>query len=90
MSLEVLPADTPVGDGPDSGLVPLRAVVAGTDGAPSVWVVDPDSSRVSRRPIEVGAIQGEAVIVLGGLESGERIVTAGVNHLRDGMLVHPL
>lgn len=90
MALEVLPADAPTGEGPTSVLVPLRAVVAGTDGAPTVWVVDPESSRVSRRPIEVGAIQGEDVVVLGGLAPGERIVTAGVNHLRDGMLVHAL
>jgi multidrug efflux pump subunit AcrA (membrane-fusion protein) len=45
---------------------------------------------VSRRPIEVGAIQGEDIVVLAGLAPGDRIVTAGVNHLRDGMLVHAL
>jgi RND family efflux transporter MFP subunit len=90
MALEVLPADAAVGEGPANVRVPLRAVVAGADGAPSVWVVDPESSRVSRRPIEVGAIQGEDIVVLAGLEPGERIVTAGVNHLRDGMPVHAL
>jgi RND family efflux transporter MFP subunit len=89
MSLEVVPADAPIGEGPGSLLIPLRAVVASADGAPSVWVVDPESSRVSRRPVEVGAIQGEDVVVLSGLAPAERIVTAGVNHLRDGMLVHP-
>lgn len=90
MALEVFPAETPDGEEAASVLIPLRAVLAGTDGAPSVWVVDPESSRVSRRPIEVGTIQGENVVVLAGLEPGERIVTAGVNHLREGMLVHPL
>ncbi|MCU0836624.1 MAG: efflux RND transporter periplasmic adaptor subunit [Chromatiaceae bacterium] len=90
MALEVFPAETPPGEEAAGVLIPLRAVLAGTDGAPSVWVVDPASSRVSRRPIEVGAIQGEDIVVLAGLSPGERIVTAGVNHLRDGMLVHPL
>lgn len=90
MALEVFPAETAAGSEQTSVLVPLRAVLAGSDGAPSVWVVDPESSRVSRRAIEVGTIQGEDIVVLAGLESGERIVTAGVNHLRDGMLVHPL
>jgi membrane fusion protein, multidrug efflux system len=98
MSLEVLPAGALAGAepgegadmGPASVLIPLQAVVAAADGAPNVWVVDPASSRVSRRPIEVGAIQGEEVVVRTGLEPGERIVTAGVNHLRDGMRVHPL
>ncbi len=90
MALEVFPAEPPAGAEPTSVLVPLRAVLAATDGAPSVWVVDPESSRVSRRPLEVGSIQGEDIVVLSGLMAGERIVTAGVNHLRDGMLVHPL
>jgi RND family efflux transporter MFP subunit len=90
MALEVFPAETPPGEEAAGVLIPLRAVLAGTDGAPSVWVVDPASSRVSRRPIEVGTIQGEDIVVLAGLSPGERIVTAGVNHLRDGMLVHPL
>jgi RND family efflux transporter MFP subunit len=90
MALEVFPAETPAGEEQASVLVPLRAVRAGTDGSPGVWVVDPESSRVSRRPITVGTIQGQDIVVLAGLRPGERIVTAGVNHLRDGMLVHPL
>ena len=90
MALEVFPAETPAGAEAPSVLLPLRAEPAGTAGVPSVWVADPESSRVSRRPIEVGAIQGEDIVVLAGLSPGERIVTAGVNHLRDGMLVHPL
>lgn len=90
MALEVFPAETPAGEEPASVLIPLRAVLAGTDGTPSVWVVDPERAQVSRRPIEVGAIQGEDIVVLMGLSPGERIVTSGVNHLRDGMRVHPL
>lgn len=90
MALEVFPAETPAGEEAQSVLIPLRAVLAGTDGAPGVWVVDPESSRVSRRAIEVGTVQGQDIVVLGGLKPGERIVTAGVSHLRDDMLVHPL
>jgi len=61
----------------------------GTDGAPSLWLGDPEISRVSRQPIEVRSIQGEDILVVTGLRPGDRIVVAGVNHLRDGMLVHP-
>jgi RND family efflux transporter MFP subunit len=90
MSVEVLPEAAAAGAAPRPILIPLKAVVAGPDGTPSVWVVDPASSRVSARPIEVGPVSGDAILVREGLEAGERIATAGVHHLRDGMLVRPL
>ncbi len=90
MALDVFPAEAPAGEEPIGVRIPLRAVLAGADGTPGVWVVNPESARVSRRPIEVGTIQGQDIVVRAGLSPGERIVTAGVNHLRDGMLVHPL
>ncbi|MBN2886571.1 MAG: efflux RND transporter periplasmic adaptor subunit [Chromatiaceae bacterium] len=70
--------------------IPLKAIVAGPEGQPIVWVVDPESTRVARRPIEVGPVDGADILVLSGLEPGERIVTAGVHQLRDGMRVRPL
>lgn len=90
MSAEVLPQGAGEDAAAGSLLVPLKAVSAGPDGTPAVWVVDPESSRVARRAIEVGAVRGSEVAVLRGLEAGERIVTAGVGHLREGMLVRPL
>lgn len=96
MAVEVLPdsAATESGDHPgdaDIGvLIPIKAVTAGADGAPTVWVVDPESGRVNRRAIETGPVQGGNLAVLKGLAPGERIVTTGVHHLRDGMRVHPL
>jgi RND family efflux transporter MFP subunit len=80
--------DTADGEAPI--LIPIAAIVAAADGTPTVWVVDPETGRVSQRPIETGTIQGADVAVLNGLAPGEQIVTAGVHHLRDGMRVHPL
>lgn len=90
MSAEVLPQTAAEGAGRTQVLIPLKAVSATADGAPSVWVVDPATSRVQRRVIEAGEVQGSDIVVLAGLEPGERIVTAGVGHLREGMRVHPL
>jgi RND family efflux transporter MFP subunit len=90
MSAEVFPEDAVVGPDPGNLLIPLKAVSAGPDGAPTVWVVDPETSRVSRREIQVGEVRGADIQVLNGLRSGERIVTAGVNHLREGLRVRPL
>lgn len=90
MSAEVLPQSAEPGAAQAQLLIPLKAVSATADGTPAVWVVDPATSRVQRREIEVGEARGADVTVIAGLQAGERIVTAGVNHLREGMLVHPL
>jgi len=68
--------------------IPLRAISYASDGHPTVWVYEDGS--VSRRRIQAGEVQGETVIVLDGIEVGERIVTAGVSALVEGMRVRPL
>jgi RND family efflux transporter MFP subunit len=90
MSAEVLPGDAPDNAARSSVAIPLNAVAAGPDGTPRVWVVDPDTDRVAARAVSVGAVQGSDIIVLDGLQIGERIVTAGLGHLREGMWVRPL
>lgn len=90
MSAEVLPEAATTGVESSRVAVPLKAIATGPDGDPRVWVVDPDSSRVTSRPVSVGTVQGSNIIVLDGLQVGERIVTAGLAHLREGMLVRPL
>ncbi|HAF54813.1 MAG TPA: efflux RND transporter periplasmic adaptor subunit [Thauera sp.] len=69
--------------------IPLTAVASDAQGRPGVWVVD-ENDRVSRKPIQTGAILGSEIVVAAGLESGSRIVAAGVSALREGMLVRPL
>ncbi len=71
--------------------VPADAVVADDGGAPTVFVFDPATSTVSRRPIDVGPCGGpDRLVVRGGLVEGERIVTAGAAFVVDGMAVRPL
>jgi RND family efflux transporter MFP subunit len=89
MSAEVLPDNATAGAVASNVAVPLKAVGAGPDGTPRVWVVDPATSRLAVRQVTVGAVQGSDVVVLDGLQAGERIVTAGLGHLREGMQVHP-
>jgi RND family efflux transporter MFP subunit len=90
MSAEVLPGDAPDSAAPSRVAIPLKAVAAGPDGTPRVWVVDPDTDRVASRVVSVGTVQGSDIIVLDGLQIGERIVTAGLGHLREGLWVRPL
>ncbi len=66
--------------------LPLTAIV--DRGAErELWVVDPRTSRVALHPVTVGDARNDDVIVLSGLQGGERIVTAGVHMLQPGQRV---
>lgn len=54
---------------------------------PAVWVIDAKDMRVYRREIVVGRYTPGSVIVTDGLQSGERVVTAGVQELHEGQAV---
>jgi RND family efflux transporter MFP subunit len=51
-----------------------------------VWIVDPDALQVTRRPVTVQHLTSWGARVL-GLQPGERVVTVGVHHLREGQTV---
>lgn len=54
---------------------------------PAVWVVDAKDQRVHRREITIARHAPDSVIVTDGLNSGERVVTAGVQTLHEGQVV---
>jgi membrane fusion protein, multidrug efflux system len=56
-------------------------------GSTRVFVVDPQSLKVSLRDIEVAPDNDDRWIVRAGLKPGERVVTAGVHRLKDGQVV---
>jgi len=69
--------------------VPGSALVR--QGAQSaVWVVDPKTQTVSLRPIDVASHDASRVVVAGGLDSGDVVVTAGVQALHPGQKVRLL
>ena len=49
-----------------------------------VWVVDEASETVSRRPVEIQSMTSFGVLIGSGLQTGERVVVAGVNFLSEG------
>lgn len=69
--------------------IPASALTA-TDKSPAVWVVDPDSLTVSLKPVEVLRFDPGTVVLSGGLDGGEIVVTAGVQALHSGQKVRPL
>ena len=50
-------------------------------GKPAVWIVDPKANTVSLRPVSVGRYTGEKIVISGGLNKGDIVVTAGVQKL---------
>jgi RND family efflux transporter MFP subunit len=70
-------------------LVPISAVFKDGTGEQAAWILDSDAS-VRRRPVKVGSAAGGQIEVVDGLQPVDRIVVAGVSHLRDGMKVRDL
>lgn len=72
----------------DAGLVLLPLTALLRDGeAASVWIVDPKTSRVAPRRVQVGQFREDGATILSGLAAGEIVVAAGVHKLRDGQAV---
>ena len=66
--------------------VPVSAVLQEGD-KNFVFIVDPQSHKVSLREVEIAPDIDDRWIVRGGLKAGERVVTAGVHRLKDGQVV---
>ena len=67
--------------------VPVSAVVGDYKLDPRVWVVDEKSMTVHPKPVKVGRMSGHNIDVNKGLDPGDRLVTAGVPFLVEGMKV---
>ncbi len=73
----------------DRILVPISSVLKRDTGEQVVWVVGANQ-QVSPRPVKIGAATGGQIEIVEGLQPGDRIATAGVSFLRDGMKVNDL
>lgn len=70
--------------------VPLTAIYAPIGGDDYVWVIGGDNV-VEKRRVTLGEPTGESsVVIVHGLDAGERVVSAGVYHLTNGERVRLL
>jgi RND family efflux transporter MFP subunit len=76
-----------IGLRPDSILVPERAVVE-FQGKNFAWVIGADN-KATQRAVKVGETIGESVLIVEGLKAGERIITEGLQKVREGTPVQP-
>lgn len=84
----------------DGFLVPISAAIPDVDipelSGPlaetplDVFVFDPDSGTVTRRQVVMGGIRENKFLIIEGLNAGDRVASAGVSFLRDGMEVRLL
>lgn len=70
--------------------IPASAVLGDEQGAAYVWLIERSNMTVSRAPIEVGAVFGDEIELVGGLSLGDLIAVSGVHNLRSGMQVRSL
>lgn len=71
----------------DAILVPQTATVEVQDKI-FVYIVG-DSNKVSKQPLDIIGKSGTDYIVKEGVKSGDRIVFSGLDHLTDGIIIHP-
>jgi len=68
--------------------IPATAAFAGTDiKVTNVWIVDPVTNTLSRREVETGELTSSGLLITGGLEAGEWVVTAGTAYVSEGQEV---
>lgn len=73
----------------DAILVPQQAVFRDTRGVANVWVISEDGS-AQQREVETLRTVGNTWLIGKGLQSGDRVVTEGLQLLRNGMQVVPV
>lgn len=66
-------------------VVPNRIVQIDSDGTPFVWV-DSDG-RATKRPVSVGALSGDGVVVESGLSVGDKVIVEGTSKVSENMKV---
>ena len=66
--------------------LPLTAVQE-VDGKPRIWVIDTQNKTVNPRDVSVVSRGDNSVVLAGGVQNGERVVSAGVNSLKPGQSV---
>jgi len=75
---------------PPPGVQVPPSALTQADGRPAVWVIDPESATVSLRNVDVTRYDPASIVIARGLETGETVVTAGVQVLRPGQKVRLL
>jgi RND family efflux transporter MFP subunit len=64
--------------------VPAEAVLEADGDSATVFVLAPDGAHAQRRRVRVGALSGDQLPILSGLDAGAQVIVAGASWVRDG------
>ena len=73
---------------PEELLIPMSALYH-KDTTTAVWVVDPKTSQLKLKPVQVQRYTDAGVVISSGLEAGDTVVLKGVNELYEQEPVAP-
>lgn len=66
--------------------LPLTALIEQQDKT-AVWVLDPQTMKVSAQTVQIGGADGNQALIVAGLKPGQEVVIAGVHVLTQGQKV---
>lgn len=68
-------------------LVPLSALVGNSDAGFSVWRLNEQDSKLTQVKVNVSKLHGEYALLSSGIKAGDKVVSAAVGQMREGLLV---
>jgi len=68
-------------------VLPQVAVVPEVGGGHFIWVYQPATETVAKRPVKIGQLTSEGLEIIDGLAPGEIVVKRGVHRVKEGMKV---
>lgn len=71
-------------------VVPVNAVMGGSDGNSYVWVIPENEGHPQKVKVDIGKISNEGIVIKSGLKPGVRVATAGIHSLSENMDVRPM
>lgn len=74
--------------GDDSALIiPLKSLVGNKDSGFHVWRFNPDNNQLEKVAVKVTQLVGDHVVIDNGVFPGDKIVSAAVTQMREGLVV---
>lgn len=87
--LNTVDSDTSGTSGKDAFVVPIEAVFADGDNS-FCWVIPAKGGKPEKRQVQIGVLNNQGILLLGGINAGENVAIAGLSSLHESQLVRPL
>lgn len=85
MSVSVeIQSPIPAAENKTAFLVPATSLFSNTENQAQVWIINPQTNKVSQHAVTAQVISKNQALITKGVKLGERIVTAGIHQLHAG------